>query len=61
MTEKLCQACDRGNHEDCSAQVLATNMPCECEHCWGTGGSKEVYNKIIDNSDRFSSKVNEMR
>jgi RNase P subunit RPR2 len=36
---KLCQACERKSHEDCSGQIPAANAPCSCEHCWGEGGS----------------------
>lgn len=42
---KICQACERGFHEDCSAQVKAANAPCDCEHCWGPGGSTALYDK----------------
>lgn len=32
---KVCQACERGQHAHCSAQVPAANAPCPCPTCWG--------------------------
>ncbi len=41
----ICQACSRGRHEECSAQVLA-GTPCTCVPCWGEDGSQACYNRI---------------
>ena len=38
----ICQACERGSHEDCSAQVSAANSPCDCEYCWGKSDSVDL-------------------
>ena len=45
--EGLCVACERGSHDNCSAQVLAAKAPCGCEHCWGKGGSVAFYAKVL--------------
>lgn len=41
----ICEACIRGCHEHCGAQVRAANAPCGCEHCWGIGGSELAYKR----------------
>lgn len=35
----ICEACQRNLHQECSAQVAAAGMPCDCNHCWGEEGS----------------------
>jgi hypothetical protein len=48
----ICIACKADRHDKCSAQVLAAKSPCDCEYCWGKGGSKGFLSRLLDeNSD----------
>ena len=33
---KVCDACQRGRHDQCSGQVSTAKMPCDCRTCWGS-------------------------
>ncbi len=36
MTEhEICEACKRGRHDHCAAQVPASGARCNCSVCWG--------------------------
>lgn len=53
MLPITCKACQAGAHDHCSGQVLAAQMPCDCEVCWGERGNERAHQEALQASALF--------